>query len=318
MQLKTVLGDYPHVRALRDGAVATAGFSLEYLEFSDLAQAFPRMLAQTPEFDVCEVALGPYLLGRSLMKPVTVIPVILTRDFQHALIVVNDNSGIDEPKALEGKRVGCRFYCQTSAIWTRGILATQYRVELDRITWVVAEAEPVEGAGSYPSNVVGGAGQRLADMLRSGEVDAAVGMRPLAGSNLVPLIPDAHVAEAEWYQRTGVYPVNHAVTVSDALLTEHPWIGNALFEAFQDAKEVYLSQLKSTGGATPEDAERLRLATIVGGDPLPYGLDQNRRTLELLLEWAHQQGVTPRAFSVEDLFTDPGLPLTPGSAIGLP
>lgn len=299
--LSAVLGDYGHVTPFKEHAMPIPGFALAYQEAVS-AQVFRRMLAERPEFDICEVAFGPYLLARSMDKPVSAVPVVLTRDFQHSLMAYHKKSGIRGPADLEGKRVGCRFYCQTSAIWARGILGAEYGLDLSHVTWVVAEEEPVEGTPRYPDNVQRGSGTTLAQMLKAGEVDAAVGANLQGLSEVEPLIPNAPAAEAEWYERTGVYPVNHTLVVRNSLLVSYPRSGQALYTALKTAKAQYLGSLQSQGAATSEDQLRLRQQLIVGGDPLPYGVEDNRKAVETLIRWAWEQGVIPREFAVEELF----------------
>lgn len=300
--LSGVLGDYGHVAPFKEARMPLPGFTVAYQEPVS-SEVFPRMLARRPQFDVCEVAFGPYLLARSMGKPVSAIPVVVTRDFQHSLMAYHKRSGIHGPADLPGKRVGCRFYCQTSAIWARGILAAEYGLDLNRITWVVAEEEPVEGPQPrYPENVQRGSGATLAQMLTGGEVDAVVGVSLQGLPEVEPLIPDAAAAETKWFGRTGVYPVNHTLVVRDSLLRNHPRLGPALYHALAAAKTQYLARLQSLGASTPEDELRLRQQLMVGGDPLPYGLRRNRMALEMLIRWAHEQGVIPRLFAVEELF----------------
>ena len=306
MELRAVLGGYGHVAGFR--AVGLPGFSVQYLEAPE-PDAFARMLAREPQFDVCEVPLGPYLVARSLGKPVTALPVVVTRDFQHTLLACRGGSGIRGPADLAGRRVGCRFYCQTSAIWARGILASEYGVDLNSVTWVVAEDEPVEGPlPGYPANVQRGSGASLGEMLATGEVDAVVGASPAGLPEAEPLIPEARLAEADWYRRIGVYPVNHTLVLSDALLQKEPSLAQGLFDALGAAKAAYLERLRSEGPSTAEDRLRVRQQAIVGGDPLPYGLEANRGALETLIGWAREQGVIAGPPAVEGLFVSVVVP----------
>ena len=154
-----------------------------------------------------------------------------------------------------------------------------------------------------PSNAVrAGAGRTLPDMLVSGESDAAIGAGHVEPPDVRPLVPNARDAAVQWYKKAGIYPINHMVVVKNSLLESHPWIAAELFAAFKAAKEGYVNRL---GAAAPsgDDEAMLWLKGVIGGDPLPYGVAQNRKGLETVLEWAHESKIIPRKFSVEELFS---------------
>src|SRR5262249_51436611 len=163
--LKTALATYPHTRALKDGAVKTPGLTLDHVEISPIIGAFRRM-CRSLEFDVCEMAITTYLTAKAYGRPFTAIPVFVMRQFHHAPIVYNVKSGVRTPKDLEGKKVGVRAYTVTTGVWVRGILASEYGVDLDKVTWVLNDQEHVEEyQRSYPPNVVYQAGANFADMV---------------------------------------------------------------------------------------------------------------------------------------------------------
>jgi 4,5-dihydroxyphthalate decarboxylase len=117
-----------------------------------------------------------------------------------------------------------------------------------------------------------------------------------------PLIPNARDAEAAWYRKTGIYPINHTVVVKDSLLRDDPTLAPRLFTAFTEAKAVLLRQLAS-GGALPADAQGLaQRRTVVGDDPLPYGLARNRTAIEAVIRFARDQKILPRTVAPEDVF----------------
>jgi 4,5-dihydroxyphthalate decarboxylase len=136
-------------------------------------------------------------------------------------------------------------------------------------------------------------------MLLAGEIDAAIALRPAADPKEVrTVIPDADAAAAEWYRKTGVYPVNHVVSVKTELLREHPWLGAELLSLFAAAKERARAQAPAP---TPGSAEA-RLRVLVGDDTLPYGMARNRAGIEMLLRFAAEQTLTPRIYRPEEVF----------------
>ncbi len=184
--LRTAVGDYGHTTPLKDGTVVSSMFDMEHIEVSPVTSIFRRMVRGS-EFDVAEMALSTYLCARAHGKPFTGLPIFLTRAFYHGGIVVNRHSGIESPKDLEGKRFGVRSYTLTPGVWTRGLLQTEYGVDLDAVTWVLSGDEHVAEYVA-PSNVVSSPNNDLGEMLLSGEIDAAVGAGRVESDDIVPFI----------------------------------------------------------------------------------------------------------------------------------
>ena len=156
--LKTAIATYPHTKGLKDGTVTAPGIEFEHVEITPIIAAFRRMCRRL-EFDVAEMAITTYLTAKAYNKPFTALPVFVVRQFHPSPIVYNVKSGVTSPKDLEGKKVGVRAYTVTTGVWARGILATEYGVDLSKVTWVLADEEHVEEYHkAYPSNVVYQAG----------------------------------------------------------------------------------------------------------------------------------------------------------------
>jgi 4,5-dihydroxyphthalate decarboxylase len=307
--LKTAIGTYSHTKGLKDGSVAAPGIQFEHLDISPIIAAFRRM-CRGLEFDVCEMAITTYLTAKAYNKPFTALPIFVVRQFHHAPIVYNVHSGIQSPKDLEGKRVGVRAYTVTTGVWARGILATEYGVDLSKVTWVLNDEEHVnEYHQVYPPNVVYQAGANLAQMVAKGELDAAIGVGRVDSADVKPLILNAREAEAAWYQRTGIYPINHTVVVKDTLLQADPTLAPRLFHAFQEAKGQFLQRLKAGAELSSEEQALAQRRSLVGDDPLPNGLARNRKALEAVIQFAHAQKILPRLVSPESIFASNTLDL---------
>ncbi len=186
--LKTALATYAHTKGLKDGTVTAPGIRLEHVEVSPIVGAFRRMV-RTLEFDVSEMAITTYLTARAHGKAFTALPVFVMRQFHHAPIVYNVKSGVQSPKDLEGKKVGVRAYTVTTGVWARGILATEYGVDLDKVTWVVVDEEHVQEY-QKPANVLDRPGANLGEMLAKGELAAAIGAGQIDSPDVKPLIPN--------------------------------------------------------------------------------------------------------------------------------
>jgi 4,5-dihydroxyphthalate decarboxylase len=300
--LKTAIRTYAYTKALKDGTVTAPGIELEHIEVNPITAAFRRM-CRGLEFDVCEMAITTYLTARAYNKPFTAIPVFIMRQFHHAPIVYNLRSGVESPKDLEGKKVGVRAYTVTTGVWARGILATEYGVDLSKVTWVLADEEHVqEYHKDYPANVVYQAGANLGAMVANGELAAAIGVGRVDSADVKPLIPNAREAEAAWYKKTGLYPINHTVVIKDSLLQADPTLAPRLFTAFKEAKLAFLQQLRSGAELSTEDQELAQRRSLVGDDPLPYGLARNRKAIEAVIQFAQAQKILPRQVSPEEVF----------------
>jgi 4,5-dihydroxyphthalate decarboxylase len=230
--LDVLLGDYPHTRVLRDGTVPVEGVECRFLSASPLHSAFPRMVRGL-EFDVCEMPVATYLLARDAGVPVTLLPAVLIgATHHHSLTRLPDGPALDV-RRLAGHRIGVRSYGQTTGLWVRGILREDYGVEASDVTWVTTEDAHV---ASYvnPPNVERSRAGGVADLLRAGDVDAAVlGPRALGvqGVPLVPVIEDAEEAARAWTERHGTVPANHLLVVRDDVLRSRPDAVTALFRA---------------------------------------------------------------------------------------
>jgi 4,5-dihydroxyphthalate decarboxylase len=303
LKLKTVTRTQGNNRALKDGSVKPAHFDLEFIEVDPLIDAFRRMVRGL-EFDVSELALTTYITAKEHGKRFTALPVFLVRGFHHGAILVNTKSGIKSPKDLEGKRVGVsRGYTVTTGVWARAILEQQYGVDLRKITWVLSGDEHV-AEFEAPGNVVPmEKGRKMADMLASGELPAAINLE-CDSPDVRPLIANAREEAFKALGEHGLYPINHTVVVRDELLERHPGLARELFEAFAESKRLYVDRLKAgrIEKITPTDEMYQRVMGITGRDPLPYGVEPNRAVLDNLVASALEQGILKRPVNVDDLF----------------
>ena len=278
------------VAALKDGRVAPDGFELAFEEVTPITKAF-RVMCRELAYDVTEMAATTYFVAREHGKPFTALPIFLTRGFHHTAVLAREPA---DPKSLEGTRVGVnRGYTVTTGVWARGILATRHAVDLDSITWVRSDGEHL-AEYEPPANVEDlKTGRDLGEAVLAGELAAAVGDAKADG--LVPLLADAREAAEREARERRTWPVNHLVVVKDELLAKHPALASGLFDAFERAKDIYVE----SGELEPLHA---RAAELVGGDPLPYGVEPNRAMIEELLDHAATQKILRRRPTVDELF----------------
>ena len=301
LSLKMATGDYGHTRPLKDGTVVSERVAFEHIQTPNIINAFRRMIRDM-EFDVCEMALSTYLCARAHGKPITALPIFLVRALHHGSIVYNVKSGIESPADLHGRRVGVRAYTVTTGVWTRGILQSQYGVNLDDVTWVINSDEHVAEYQAPPNVEPVSFDRSLADLLSDGEIDAAIGVAPSVEAGFAPLIPNAREAAIAWLQATGAYPINHTLVVRDEHLTTNPWLSSELFGLFKQAKEYFLPTLDTEADLGSEDKRAREMREVLGGDPLPFGVEANRASLETFIRFTVDQRIIPEAIRPEDAF----------------
>ena len=302
LKLKAVTRTQGNNRALKDGTVKPKTFAFDFEEVDPLIAAFRRMVRGN-EFDICEMAITTYICAKAHGKPMTAIPVFVVRAFHHGAILVNTKAGVAKPKDLEGKRVGVnRGYTVTTGVWARSILQDEHGVDLSKITWVLSGDEHV---AEYrpPENVVPiEQGKKMGDMLVSGELAAAIGVEA-NHPDVQPLIPNALEAGLNALRQRGHYPINHAVVIKDELIAAHPGLAADVFEAFAEAKRVYVDRLKAGKIEKPTEVDEVhRRVMEITGDPLPYGIAPNRKVIEELIGHALTQGIITRPVAVDELF----------------
>jgi ABC-type nitrate/sulfonate/bicarbonate transport system substrate-binding protein len=290
LELRAVTRTSAWNAALKDGRVQPEGFTLQFEEVEPVTRAFRRMVRELA-YDMTEMAITTYLVAREHGKPITALPVFLTRGFHHRAVLAREPG---DPRRLEGERVGVnRGYTVTTGVWARGILSSEHGVDLDNVTWVRSDEEHVAEYEPPPNVVSLEEGQDLAGAVLAGELAAVVG--DVEHPELVPLLPDAEEAGFRYLRERGNWPVNHLVVVKDELLAAHPDLAPALVEAYERAKDLYVD-----GGELEPLHARVR--EITGGDPLPYGLGPNRAVIEELIEHAVAQRILRSRPDVDALF----------------
>lgn len=293
-------------RALKEGGVSLPDFELDFEEVPVLVHAFRRMVRELA-YDVCEMALTTYICAKAHGVKITALPIFLVRDFHHDAILHHVPSGLASPADLAGKTVGVnRGYTVTTGVWARSIIQDEFDVDLSSITWAPSGDEHVE-AYRAPANVQPLDDGDLEGRLSSGDLVAAVGAK-VDHPDVATMFDDPFAASVSALKTRGLYPINHLVVVRDELLEENPDVALQVFEAFAASKRLYVDDLKAGRISEPSRVDKIHLAALdVMDDPLPYGIDPNRDTLEQLIGHAVTQKIIPERIALEDLFAKPVL-----------
>jgi 4,5-dihydroxyphthalate decarboxylase len=323
-QLKVALRSYPYTEAVKTGAIKVPGVDLQFEEVKPHIAAFRRMVRDL-EYDICEIAPTTYIIARAYGVPIKALPVFFVRRFHHDGLVVRPDAGIQTPKDLEGKNFGVRAYSVTTGVWKRGLLQNEYGVDIDKVTWWVDDEEHVAELKLPPNVRHVPQGSSLVQMMAEGKLDAActgdagVGRSGKPGENadwnasgadlssLRELFDAPAQLDRDVYHKDGVFPIHGTLAIKESVLDENPDLAANLFAAFTEAKKPYLEQLNNLAQNDAYTDNKtikkdLKHMEILGGDPLPYGIDANRASIEALIKFGHQQGLIPELCSAEDMF----------------
>jgi 4,5-dihydroxyphthalate decarboxylase len=309
--------NYDRTRALMDGSVRPDGIDLTYLNLP-VEETFFRMLRHR-EFDVAEMSLSSYTVSMFREpRPFVAIPIFPSRFFRHNSIYINASAGIREPKDLVGKRIGTPEFQMTAPVWIRGILSDHYGVPVDSVTyWTGGEEEPGRDEKiklDLPSTIRVqpiGPTQTLAAMLASGEIDALHTARmpsTFAGGRgkVTRLFPNFREVEQQYFRDTGIFPIMHAIVIRRDVYEHNRWIAQSLFKAFVEAQrqtydDLYVTAaLKAMLPWLTDHVEETR--ALMGDDYWSYGFARNRPTLATFLRYHHEQGLSKRLLTPEELF----------------
>lgn len=324
--------DYDRVQALMDGSVQLEGCELDF-EVDTIGGMNTDALGGPVRREVTEIGMTPYILAfaNEGLRNHTLIPVFPLRVFRHKSVFIRPDRGINRPEDLRGKKVATPGYSSTSLTWIRGIMQHEYGVRPGDVHWVLARKDSAGKASGGPSKQEqvlpegldfsqGSPGMDESDLLISGEVDALFhAAEPRAFTEgdprCVRLFADSRKTEREYYAKTGIFPIMHAVAVRNDMVEQNPWLPKALFEAYSKAKQRTYDYLRKSAWyktTLPWISQELEDTRDVMGDNFyAYGLSPNNRTtLEALFQYSYEQGLASRLLTVEELFHPSTMTLT--------
>jgi 4,5-dihydroxyphthalate decarboxylase len=316
LSLSVAVGDYDRNRPLIDGAVRIDGVDPVFMTLSPEEIFFRAFRSQ--DFDVCELSLSSYTLRTALGNcPYVGVPAFVSRMFRHTSIWVRTDR-IKEPADLKGKKVGLPEWQLTANVWARAVLEDDYGVKGSDIHWIRGGIEEPGRPEKNPIKLPAGirledapAGATISQMLIDGEIDGFMAPRPPSfmtreTKNVGWLFRDPVAAAKDYFERTGIFPIMHLIGIRRTLVEQHPYLPVAVFKAFAASKAVAMAALSDTAATKvtmPFVEERLKEARdLMGEDFWAYGVEPNRKTLEVFLRHHHAQGLSPRVVKVEELF----------------
>lgn len=302
--LTLATGYHARARPLWEGLVDTGNLNLKVIPFRSDGERHHRFHAG--EFDAAELSLALYLSLKSRGAPMVALPIFPNRRFRHACIYVKEESGIREPKDLKGKAVGIPSYVNTCGLWVRGILKDDYGVNSEDIVWKAKRAEKDFAPPAGVTIELLPEKKELRSCLLEGLVDGVISPEfvQLERKGVRRLIASAKATERDYYRRTKIFPIAHAVVIRQHWLEENPWLAQKLFDSWTEAKRISL--------ADDEDPTYSNFAwirdlweeerTLFGPDAWPYGIAPNRKAIETLIRYAADQGILKQELELDSLF----------------
>ncbi|HVY58025.1 MAG TPA: ABC transporter substrate-binding protein [Xanthobacteraceae bacterium] len=316
VKLTVATTDYDHFRDLRLGFVQPEGIETTWLTLGH-HEIFARFTFNR-EWDVTELSFAKFTAQVTRENPDIIgLPVYASRLFRFSSFYVNKKKGIKTAQDLKGKRIGSPEWAHTAAVYMRGWLQHEAGVRLQDVQWVQAGANEAGRIEKVELNLPKGVSltrvsdKSLSEMLASGEIDCALIARPpncfLQGHpDIERLFPDYLGLEEDYYRRTKVFPIMHVIAVRAEILKQNPWIARNLYNAFNESKRRSLERLFDPAVSRyplpwlPTYARKMR--DMFDGDPFPFGIEENRPTLETFLQYCHEQGIAHRLAKPEEIF----------------
>jgi 4,5-dihydroxyphthalate decarboxylase len=315
LKLTIACGRYDRTQPLIDGRVAVEGVDLTYIPLRP-GETFYRMLNHN-EFDASEMSLSSYtIISSEGDKRFIAIPVFPSRVFRQDAVYLRADSKIEKPQDLKGKRIGVADYQMTAAVWVRGFLKSEYGVVPEDMTWVlgrpVRTIKPPEGirVEAMPD------GTTLDAMLERGEIDAlATVMIPKTlGTKIRRLFPDPRAEERAYFEKTRIFPIMHTFVLKRQLYEQNPWLAISFYRAFCQARDIAFHWMHDTDALTvslPWVIHELEATRKIFGEQVwDYSIEGSRPTLDALFNHLHEQRLTRRRMTAEELFAPnigPGL-----------
>ncbi len=268
-------------------------------------------LAEHHVYDIGELALSTYLMARDLGKPITALPVFLSRFFPHTGVWVNRRvDGIETPADLVGRRVVCGSFGTNYSVWWRGAMSHQYDVPIQQVQWLESADEHLAGFRPPRRFMV----ERLSgnsepvEALMEGKAEAASLPGPARGSDperVRPLFADAYREIAEYVEGTHFFPINTVMTVRQDAVERNPELPRLVFETFEKARTLYQADIAAGKEDLHMGLSLRRVREATGLELPPHGLAANRTCLRTMIAYCYEQGIIRKLVDPEDVFLLP-------------
>jgi len=322
--------DYDRVQAIMNGTVTHPDLKVSF-HVENIYGVHGMLFGPEQKYEVSEIGLIPFITRyvNEDFRDYTLIPVFISRTFRHRNIFVHVDSGIEKPEDLVGKKVGTPGYGMSANTWIRGFLLDEYGVKADDFQWI--ETTKSSDGGNVKNGFAnyhfgddfpitkGPEGVDESELLLSGQCDALItAITPTAflkgNPKIKRLFPNVQETEIQYFKKNKMFPIMHVVAIRTSTLKENPWVAQAVFELYSQAKTVAYENLESSTVSRVtlpwviDEFERTR--QLMGKNYWKYGIEANRKELEAVMRYVHEQGLTKRPMTFEELFDPTTFDLT--------
>lgn len=324
LHLKMTGYNYPRIKAIYDKKVDIKGCSYDMTNSGGISDMNTNVFSGKQSFDITEIGMVPFILayGNQNFRDYTLLPIFPLRVFRHKSIFIRSDGSIKKPEDLKGKKIGTPGYSSSSLTWIRGMLEDEFGLSPNDVEWVIANKDSsagISGKASKQESVIpdgislsyGTVGKDESELLLSGEVDALFhAIQPQAfidgDPGITRLFADSKKVEQDYFTKTGIFPIMHAVAVKKELLDNHPWLSQSLFDAYSESKTANYKFMTKLGWAFDTlpwyGQQHEEVKKLMGANFWPYGIDINKKTLETICRYCYDQGLIKQKVTIEDLF----------------
>jgi 4,5-dihydroxyphthalate decarboxylase len=339
LNLKLGVTKNPRFEPLIDGSVKSDKLNMN-IHVTTPPELFFKNL-KNDEFDVFEMSLSEFLITREQARSDRwqwqALPIFPAKAFVWMTLFVNTGAGIQSLCDLKGKRVGIPDYVMTAGLWFRVILRELCAIQPNEISWYIGRVQELSHGGLLGMDTKPPAGvsvtwlnaaQTFDVMLDKSEIDAAYGFAPRHDAKLMTLNIDRYggtplegnprlrkmfadgglsIVEA-FHKKTGIVPANHVIVAQRRVLEQQPWLPSEIVRLFSESKRIAYERgnFGSPAYLYFDNSDRASQEKMVGNDPFPFGIKNNRQMLETLFQNSHEEGLTQRLAKIEEVFF-PGL-----------
>ncbi len=329
LELKIAGYDYDRVQAIMNGKVTHKDLDI-FFNVENIYSLNKYVFGPEQKYDVTEIGLIPFITRyiNEDFRDYTLIPVFISRTFRHRNIFIHTDSGIEKPEDLIGKKIGTPGYGMSANTWIRGFLLDDYGVKSDDFHWIETTKSSDGGAlnsgftkyyfdDDFPLTK-GPEGVDESELLLSGQCDALItAITPTAflegNPKIKRLFPRVKETEIKYFEKNKMFPIMHVVAIRTSVLKENPWVAEAVFKMYSEAKTIAYENLESSTVSRVslpwviDEFESTR--NLMGTNYWKYGIESNRKELEAIMRYVYEQGLVKRQITFDELFDNSTLKL---------
>ncbi|MBB6734413.1 4,5-dihydroxyphthalate decarboxylase [Cohnella zeiphila] len=308
-KLTIAMSESDRTLKLLSGARRLPGFELDAQQ-ATVEQIFINQVSEAM-YDISELSLASYLIAKAGGdKRLTAIPVFLSRSFRHNAIYVRADSPWRHPSELKGRRFGFPEFQMTAAVWIRGMFREEWGIREGEPEWFTFRPERVPV--NIPARLTEG---DIFEALVEGRVDAIMSARrppekifPATGEGgaIRRLIPNVWDEERAYYDRTGIFPIMHLVSLKSETAERYPELPKHLYELMLGIKNEGVAGLLETIKNNTSDPwiwESVeRASRLMNDDIWPYGAQANWEQIVKFMGYLREDGLLKRDLAPEEVF----------------